>query len=319
MIAVEHVPVLYGEVLAGLDVRAGGRYIDCTAGSGGHAAGILEASAPDGALLALDTDPEAIRRTRDTLGSSGVRLQLVQANFRDLAVVARREGWSAVDGILFDLGVSSPQIGTPERGFSFQEDGPLDMRMDPRGPRTAADLVNTLPDSELSAIFRQYGEEPQAGRIAAAIVRYRVQAPIRTTAQMAALVAGVKGGRGRIHPATTVFQALRIAVNDELASLAAALPQAVGLLRPGGRLAVIAFHSLEDRIVKRYLHDEAKECRCPPQQPVCTCDRQPPLRLLGRHAVQASEAETGRNPRARSARLRVAERLCYPTERSERG
>jgi len=302
MIAVEHVPVLYGEVLAGLDVRAGGRYIDCTAGSGGHAAGILEASAPDGALLALDTDPEAIRRTRDALGSGGVRLQLVQANFRDLAVVARREGWSVVDGILFDLGVSSPQIATPERGFSFQEDGPLDMRMDPRGPRTAADLVNTLPDSELSAIFRQYGEEPQAGRIAAAIVRYRVQAPIRTTAQMAALVAGVKGGRGRIHPATTVFQALRIAVNDELASLAAALPQAVGLLRPGGSL-----------------HDEAKECRCPPQQPVCTCDRQPPLRLLGRHAVQASEAETGRNPRARSARLRVAERLCYPTERSERG
>ena len=314
MIAVEHVPVLYREVLAGLDVRPGGRYIDCTAGSGGHAAGILAASAPDGDLLALDTDPEAIRRTRDALGSAGTRLRLVQANFRDLAAVARREGWSTVDGILFDLGVSSPQIGTPARGFSFQEDGPLDMRMDPRGGRTAADLVNTLPDGELSMIFRQYGEEPQAGRIASAIVRARIRGPIRTTAQLAALVASVKGGRGKIHPATMVFQALRIAVNDELASVAAALPQAVALLRPGGRLAVIAFHSLEDRIVKRYLHDEAKECRCPPQQPVCTCERRPPLQLLGRHAIQAAEEETDRNPRSRSARLRVAERLCYPTE-----
>lgn len=314
MIAVEHVPVLYREVLAGLDVRPGGRYVDCTAGSGGHAAGILAASAPDGVLLALDTDPEAIRRTRDALGSAGTRLRLVQENFRDLAAVARREGWSTVDGILFDLGVSSPQIGTPARGFSFQEDGPLDMRMDPRGGRTAADLVNTLPVGELSVIFRQYGEEPQAGRIAAAVVRARIHAPIRTTAQLAALVASVKGGRGKIHPATMVFQALRIAVNDELASVAAALPQAVALLRPGGRLAVIAFHSLEDRIVKRYLHDEAKACRCPPQQPVCTCERRPPLQLLGRHAIQAAEEETGRNPRARSARLRVAERLCYPTE-----
>ncbi|MDB5077408.1 MAG: rRNA ((1402)-N(4))-methyltransferase RsmH [Chloroflexi bacterium] len=309
MASVEHVPVLYRETLQGLALRPGGRYIDSTAGSGGHAAGILEASGPDGTLLALDTDPEAIERTRTRLQPYGERARVVQSNFRDLEATAKREGWEQVDGILFDLGVSSVQLGVARRGFSFQAEGPLDMRMDPtRGP-SAADLVNDLGEQELADLIRQYGEEPQAKRIAAAIVRARASRRIETTAQLADLVAQTKGRRGRIHPATTVFQALRIAVNGELDSITLALPQAVRLLRPGGRLAVIAFHSLEDRIVKRFLHEEAKECRCPPRQPVCTCDRQPILRLLSRHAVMPEPGEVEANPRARSARLRVAERL----------
>jgi 16S rRNA (cytosine1402-N4)-methyltransferase len=196
-----------------------------------------------------------------------------------------------------------------ERGFSFQRDGPLDMRMDrSRGP-SAADLVNTLNEADLENILRDYGEEPFARWIAAAIVRERALGSIETTARLADLVARTKGRRSRIHPATTVFQALRIAVNGELESIALALPQAVQLLRPGGRLAVIAFHSLEDRIVKRYLHEEAKECRCPPLQPVCTCNRQPVLRLINRHAIVSGESELVHNPRARSARLRIAARL----------
>jgi 16S rRNA (cytosine1402-N4)-methyltransferase len=309
VIAVEHVPVLYQDTLDGLALRPGGLYIDCTVGSGGHAAGILEGCAPDGRLLGLDTDPEAIARTRSRLLPFSARVRLVQANFRDLEETARREGWQAVDGILLDLGVSSAQLGTTRRGFSFQESGPLDMRLDPAQATTAADLVNGMAEGELAAILRRYGEEPRAGRIAAAIVRERTRGPITTTAALADLMARVKGRHGRIHPATTVFQALRIAVNGELESLEAALPQAIRLLRPGGRLAVIAFHSLEDRIVKRFLHGEAKECRCPPEQPICTCDRQPALRLIGRHALLPGAGELRVNPRARSARLRLAEKL----------
>jgi 16S rRNA (cytosine1402-N4)-methyltransferase len=311
---VEHVPVLYQEVLGGLAVRPGGSYIDCTAGSGGHAAGILERSAPNGMLLALDTDPEAVIRTRKRLERFGSRAKVVQANYRDLEITAVREGWDAADGILLDLGVSSVQLGTRRRGFSFQEDGPLDMRMNPDTGATAADLVRNLPERELADIFRRYGEEPAAGKVAAAIARARVQSPITTTGQLAALTESVKGRRGRTHPATTVFQALRIAVNGELESVQAVLPQALALLRPGGRLAVIAFHSLEDRIVKRFMHDEARVCRCPSTQPVCTCDRRPALRLVNRHAVQASPAEAEANRRSRGARLRVAERLCYPVQ-----
>ena len=309
MIAAEHIPVLYRETLEGLAPRAGGRYVDCTAGSGGHSAGILEASSPDGALLALDTDPEAVGRTRIRLQPYGTRAQVAQSNFRNLTQVVHQAGWDRVDGILFDLGVSSVQIGAAGRGFSFQLDGPLDMRMDPSRSPSAADLVNTLDETELASILREYGEEPQARRIAEAIVRERVNRRIETTAHLADLIARVKGRRGRIHPATTAFQALRIAVNGELESITLALPQAVRLLRPGGRLAVIAFHSLEDRIVKRYLHEEAKECRCPPRQPICTCDRQPLLRLIDRHAIMPGENEVFGNPRARSARLRIAVRL----------
>jgi 16S rRNA (cytosine1402-N4)-methyltransferase len=260
-------------------------------------------------LLALDTDPEAIVRVQCRLLPFGGRVRVVQANFRDLETVARREGWGLVDGILLDLGMSSAQLGTPDRGFSFQEEGPLDMRMDPAGGATAADLVNSLPEAQLADLLLTYGEEPQARRIAAAIARERARQPITTTAQLADLVARTKGRRGRLHPATTVFQALRLAVNSELESLETALPQAERLLRPGGRLAVIAFHSLEDRIVKRFMREEAKECRCPPEQPVCTCGRQPTLRLLDRHAIMPSDEEVQRNPRARSARLRLAVRI----------
>ncbi|HVC82193.1 MAG TPA: 16S rRNA (cytosine(1402)-N(4))-methyltransferase RsmH [Chloroflexota bacterium] len=312
MNGVEHVPVLYQETLEALSIRPGGRYIDCTAGSGGHAAGILERSTPDGTVLALDTDPEAVSRTAARLASFGDRARVVQANFRDLEAIAVREGRGGVDGILFDLGVSSVQLATGRRGFSFQEDGPLDMRMDPSRGRSAADLVRDLSERGLADLFRRYGEDPAAAKVAAAIARARTQAPITTTGQLAELIARVKGRRDRIHPATMVFQALRIAVNGELESVEAALPRAVSLLRPGGRLAVIAFHSLEDRIVKRFLHEEARICRCPASQPICTCDRQPALRLVGRHAIQAGPAELHANPRARSARLRVAERLCYP-------
>jgi 16S rRNA (cytosine1402-N4)-methyltransferase len=311
---VEHVPVLYQETLDGLAVRPGGRYIDCTAGSGGHAAGILERSAPDGMVLAFDTDPEAVSRTMKRLEPFGPRARIVQANYRDLAITAAREDWREADGILLDLGVSSVQLGTGRRGFSFQEDGPLDMRMDPNTGATAADLVRNLPERELADIFRRFGEEPAAGKVAAVIVRARGQSPITTTGQLAELAARAKGRRGRIHPATTVFQALRIAVNGELASIQAVLPQALSLLRPGGRLAVIAFHSLEDRIVKRFMQEEARLCRCPATQPVCTCDRRPALRLVTRHAIQASPAETAANRRSRGARLRVAERLCYPVQ-----
>jgi 16S rRNA (cytosine1402-N4)-methyltransferase len=305
----EHVPVLWQETLDGLALQPGGRYIDGTAGSGGHAAGILEQTAPDGILLALDTDPEAIVRVQRRLLPFGARARVVQANFRDLEMVATREGWLNIDGILLDLGVSSVQLGTPGRGFSFQDEGPLDMRMDPGRGVTAADLVNTLPQAQLTDLLRTYGEEAQAARIGATIVLERARQPFTTTKQLADLVARVKGRRGRIHPATTVFQALRLAVNAEIENIEMVLPQAVRLLRPGGRLAVISFHSLEDRMVKRFMHEEAKECRCPPAQPVCTCSRQPTLRLLDRHAIVPSEEEVRRNPRARSARLRLAVRL----------
>jgi 16S rRNA (cytosine1402-N4)-methyltransferase len=309
VVTVEHIPVLYRETVAGVGPRPGGQYVDCTAGSGGHAAGILEASEPDGALLALDTDAEAVARTRQRLRVFGERVGVVQANFRDLEETVRQWGWQEVDGILFDLGVSSVQLGVAGRGFSFQQDGPLDMRMNPAGGPSAADLVATLPEAELATILREFGEEPLARRLAAAIVGERARGRIETTGQLADLVTRVKGRRGRIHPATTVFQALRIAVNGELQSIELALPQALRLLRPGGRLAVIAFHSLEDRLVKRFMHEEAKECRCPGSQPICTCDRQPRLRLVTRHAVMAGEVEVRANPRARSARLRMAVRL----------
>jgi 16S rRNA (cytosine1402-N4)-methyltransferase len=311
---VEHIPVLYRETLDALAVRAGGRYIDCTAGSGGHAAGILERSAPDGILLALDTDPEAVARTAKQLERFGARARVRQANFRNLATTAAQEGWSETDGILLDLGVSSVQLGTGRRGFSFQEDGPLDMRMNPDTGPTAADLVRDLSERELADIFHRYGEEPAARKVAAAIVRARAEAPIVTTGRLAELTESVKGRRGRLHPATTVFQALRIAVNGELESIQLVLPQALSLLRPGGRLAVIAFHSLEDRIVKRFMREEARVCRCPATQPVCTCSRQPALRLLNRHATQATPAEAAANRRSRGARLRVAERFCYPLQ-----
>ncbi len=311
-----HISVLLEATLDGMAVLAGGRYIDGTLGAGGHAAAILERSAPDGRLLGLDVDPSALALAGARLTPFGSRAVLVHANAGDLSQVARTHGFSPVDGVLLDLGVSSMQLDTAERGFSFGADAPLDMRMDPTdtGRPTAADLVNRLPEGELADLIYQYGEERGSRRIARRLVAERARAPITTTGRLAAVVQSALGGRpqgprGRTHPATQTFQALRIAVNHELDVLPQALEGALDVLRPGGRLAVIAFHSLEDRIVKQFIAQEVKGCICPPDLPVCQCGRTPRLRSVSRGAIQASEAEQATNPRSRSARLRVAERI----------
>jgi 16S rRNA (cytosine1402-N4)-methyltransferase len=283
-------------------------YVDCTVGAAGHAQGILQQSAPDGRLLALDVDPQALDTARRRLRSFGERVVLIHASFSELASVAGEASFETVDGVLFDLGWSSLQLADPSRGLSFQKDGPLDMRLDPRLNRTAADLVNRLPMDALADLLRKYGEERRARAIARAIVRAR---PVRTTRQLADIVAATIGRRreGRIHPATRTFQALRIAVNDELSALEAALPQAVSLLRPGeGRLAVIAFHSLEDRIVKNFIRREERDCVCPPEQIVCVCNHQATLRRLTKKPIVPGADEIRRNRRSRSAKLRLAVR-----------
>ncbi len=302
-----HVPVLYQQVLAGLNPRPGGRYVDGTLGAGGHARGILQASAPDGLLLGLDVDPQALTLARAALAPFGERAILRRDSYTALREHLRSLGWPAVDGILLDLGLSSMQLDTPERGFSFREDAPLDMRFSPDTPQTAADLVNTLPEAELADILYRYGEERRSRRVARAIVAAR---PLYTTRQLAEVVArATRSGRPGMHPATRTFQALRMAVNQELQNIERALPQAVEALNPGGRLAVISFHSLEDRIVKRFLRRESRDCLCPPRQPVCTCGHKAVLRTLTRKPITADAEECARNPRARSAKLRIAEKL----------
>jgi 16S rRNA (cytosine1402-N4)-methyltransferase len=302
----EHIPVLYDEVLAGLQVRSQGLYIDATLGAGGHAAGILRASAPDGQLLGLDADPEAVSFARQALRRFGDRVILQAANFRSLKAVAATLGFEPVDGVLMDLGLSSRQLANAGRGFSFSADGPLDMRLDPSRGQRAADLVNHLPEAKLAELLWLYGEERRSRRIARAIVAAR---PVTSTSELAGLVLHTVGRWGRIHPATRTFQALRIAVNDELASLAQTLPQARDLLRPGGRLAVVSFHSLEDRLVKRFCQEEARDCLCPPEIPVCVCQHRATLRIITRKPIRPGDREIARNPRSRSARLRIAERL----------
>ena len=313
--AVSHVPVLLDEVVAMLAPAAGSQHVDATLGGGGHAERILQASDPDGRLLGLDADEAAIARVRARLAPRfGTRLHLRRANFRDLADVAPQEGFAEIDGCLFDLGLSSFQLADAGRGFGIRTGGPLDMRFDPSRGVPAADLLATLDANELIALFRRYGEEPFAGRIARAIVETRRTAPIRTAEELASVVARVAPsrapGRRRLHPATRVFQALRIAVNEELESLQAGLAAAVDLLRPGGRLVVLSYHSLEDRIVKRFLQAERRGCICPPEAPVCVCGRHPRLRLLSPKGVVPTPAEITANPRARSARLRAAERIA---------
>ena len=307
----EHIPVLYKEVLAGLQPQPGGCYIDATLGAGGHAAGILTASAPDGRLLGLDADPEAVAFARQILRPFGERAILKAANFRQMEAVARKLGFGQVDGILMDLGLSSRQLMDPERGFSFSQDGPLDMRMDPGQTRTAADLVNHLSQSDLADLIWRYGEERHSRRIARAIVAAR---PVTTTKQLADLVERTVGRRESIHPATRTFQALRIVVNDELESLSQAMLQARDLLRPHGRLAIIAFHSLEDRLVKRFYQLESKDCICPPEIPICVCEHRATLRALTSKPVRPTAEEVAQNPRSRSARLRIAERRGYPMQ-----
>lgn len=303
----QHEPVLLAEVLDLLAPRSGGRYIDATLGLGGHAEAILSASSPDGRLMGIDCDELALREAARRLAAAQDRLELVLGDFGDMAQLAQGRGWSGVDGILMDLGVSSPQLDDPTRGFSFQQDGPLDMRMSRSGELTAAEIVNQWPEEEISRILWEYGEERYARRIARAICQDR---PFARTSELAEMVARVVGGRReRIHPATRTFQALRIAVNDELGALERALPQALDLLAIGGRLVVISFHSLEDRIVKQFVRREASDCICPPRLPVCVCGHSAQLRPLTKKPITASQEEVARNSRSRSAKLRAAVRI----------
>ncbi len=308
-----HLPVLAEEVMTILSPRPGCLQIDGTLGGGGHTERILEASTPDGRVLGLYADPAAIERVRARLARFGDRLVLRQANFRDVGTVAPAAGFGAVDGLLLDLGLSSYQLADVDRGFGIRTGGPLDMRFDTSRGVPASELLATLDARDLASIFRRYGEEPRAERIARSIERARAGAPVDTAERLAAIVeraAPAAPGRRRIHPATRVFQALRIAVNDELGALEAALADAMDLLRPGGRLVVLSYHSLEDRIVKRFVAAERKGCICPPAIPVCVCGRSPRLRALGPQPVVPTADEVAANPRARSARMRAAERLA---------
>lgn len=304
--ALHHQPVLWDEAVDALQPKPGGRYADGTFGGGGHTQLLLARSAPAGRVIAFDLDLAAIERGEAL--RLGDQLVLVHGSFATLHEAAAAAGMLPLDGVLLDLGFSSYQIDDPERGFSLRLDGPLDMRFDTTGGPSAADLVNELDEQSLADLIWRYGEDRNSRRIAAAVVRTRGQQPIETTAQLAAIVERAAGPRGRIHPATRTFQALRIAVNDELETLSNALVAAVTSLAPGGRLAVISFHSLEDRIVKQFVARESATCICPPEQPVCTCQTVPRLKPVGK-PVKPSDEEIERNPRSRSAIMRVAERL----------
>lgn len=301
-----HQPVLYKEIIHALQPRNPGRYIDGTVGAGGHARGILEACAPDGRLLGLDVDPQALAIARETLAPYGKRIALVQASYRFLLEEMHRIEWDAVDGIVLDLGVSSMQLDQAARGFTFQQDAPLDMRFDPAHGMSAADLLNTAAEEEITDILFHYGEEPKARRIARTIVQSR---PIRTTVQLADIVKRAYPGHSRMHPATRTFQALRIAVNDELASLEKALPRALEALRPGGRLAIISFHSLEDRLVKDFIRSESRDRVNPPYERIYENERRATLKEINKKPVTPGDDEIESNPRARSAKLRVAEKV----------
>lgn len=310
--AFRHVSVLGEAVLTYLEPHRGGIYLDGTLGGGGHARLILEASAPDGVLIGLDRDAEALAAAGANLAPFAERALLRQGNFAGLEGQLDALGIDHVDGILLDLGVSSHQLDSPGRGFSFREDGPLDMRMNPAEGQSAADVIADAEMEELVRIFRDYGEERWSGRIAREIVRTRESRPIQTTTQLAELVSrSVPHGHvpQRIHPATRVFQALRIHVNGELDSLKAGLAAAQRRLKKGGRLVVISFHSLEDRMVKHAFRAAATGCVCPPRLAVCACGQQPSARVLTRRGVRADDAEIAANPRARSAVLRAMERL----------
>ncbi len=301
-----HQPVLYHEIILALQPISPGHYIDATVGAGGHAWGILKACEPEGMLLGLDLDPQALELAHQRLDAFGERAVLMQASYTTLQDQLRRLGWESVQGILIDLGVSSMQLDTPARGFSFQSEGPLDMRFNPNQPISASELVNRLSEAELAELIWRLGEESQSRRIARAICQAR---PLQTTSQLSEVIIRAVGRQGRLHPATRTFQALRMAVNQELQAIEAFMPQAIHALSPGGRLAMITFHSLEDRLVKQFLRRESRNCICPPRQPVCTCHHTPSLREVNRHPITPGETETQANPRARSAKLRVAEKL----------
>jgi len=301
------------EVIEGLAIQPGGRYIDCTLGGTGHTVAILDNSAPGGQVLGIDADASVIDKARTTLAAYGNAVLLVKSNFADLEEIAKEHNFYPVHGILFDLGLSSIQLGTRERGFSFQSEAPLDMRFDTSQGKTAADLVNSLSENELSKIIWEYGEDKQSRQIARKIIQNR---PVRTTLQLAGIVEQAVGGRhGKIHPATRTFQALRIAVNNELVNLKSALSQATNMLGYEGRLVVITYHSLEDRIVKQFIAEESRDCICPPGTPKCICGHHARLKPVNKKVITPEAVEVKKNPRSRSAKLRIAERIMNNNEK----
>lgn len=311
--ATVHIPVLLAEAMFHLAPRPGGIYVDCTLGAGGHARAILERIGPSGLLIGLDRDPQAIRAAGDTLAAYRGQVILLRENHANVDKVLEQLGITAVDGFIFDFGVSSLQVDTDERGFSFWRDAPLDMRMDPRLTTTAYHLVNGLNEHELAGLLRDFGGERWAARIARFIVRERQRARIETTGELVDLVKAAIPASARRrggHPARRTFQALRIAVNDELGSLEQAVTQAVQFTRPGGRICAVSFHSLEDRLVKDIFRRNSRRCTCPPGSPSCRCGAMVLLTVLTPRSVTPGAAEVDANPRARSARLRAAERLA---------
>jgi len=306
-----HKPVLLNECLDGLNIKPDGIYVDGTLGRAGHALEVAK-RLTEGRLIAIDRDKAALDAAPARLGDCMDKVTLVRGNFGDLTNILTSLGVGGVDGMLFDLGVSSPQLDDGGRGFSYLQDAPLDMRMDQSAPLTARDVVNGWSQEELKRILWQYGEERYSGPIAAAIVRERGKAPIETTGQLAELIRSAmpaKARREKQHPAKRSFQAIRIAVNDELGEVERLLGGVLDALNPGGRLAVISFHSLEDRLVKTAYAEWAKGCTCPPDFPVCVCGKTPRVKLVGRRPIVAAEAEVKANPRARSAKLRIAEKV----------
>lgn len=302
-----HLSVLYHEIIEALAPKPSGKYIDATVGAGGHALGILQNSIPDGQLLGLDLDNQALVIANQRLSIYESRVFLRKASYTNMTVEAQKLGWNQVNGITMDLGVSSMQVDSPERGFSFRQEGPLDMRFGGDDLPTAADLLNNLSESELAEIIWKYGEERYSRRIAKMICEAR---PLTTTTQLANLIEKAYRRKfGHLHPATRTFQAIRIAVNQELAAIQAAIPQAIQLLSPGGRLAIISFHSLEDRIVKQIFKFEARDCICPPKQPICNCNHKAIIKEINRKPIEPSQDEISKNPRARSAKLRIVEKL----------
>ncbi len=311
-LSISHIPVMLREVIENLAIQVGGRYVDCTLGEGGHTQAILESSSPGGQVLGIDDDPDAIESARERLGAFAKSIMLVNANFTNLRDICIKYDFLPVHGILFDLGLSSQQLDEEGRGFSFQYDSPLDMRFNPGQKVTAADIVNKYSEAKLAEILKTFGEEMNSRQIAKRIVQQR---PIATTTDLASIVQEAVGGRhGKIHPATRTFQALRIVVNNEMENLESALNQAVGLLGFGGRLVVISYHSLEDRIVKHFMQQESRDCICPPEVMKCTCLHKASLRIITKKIVTPSLAETELNPRSRSAKLRAAERIIGPHE-----
>ncbi len=306
-----HESVMKNEVLHYLNVHMEGVIVDGTLGDGGHTEFILKNTAPKIRVFAIDRDRSAIERAKKRLSPFRDRVTLTHGNLGDLKSLAAQHGITRIVGLLMDLGVSSPQLDTPERGFSIQHDGPLDMRMNPSQKTSAADLLKELSDAELAAIIKNFGEERYSKRIVRAIRKEQAERPITTTGQLSRIVARAVASprHTRIHPATRTFQALRIAVNDELEQLKLALQDVIGLLNSTARLVVISFHSLEDRIVKTFFRDEQKGCSCPPKIPVCICGRTQTLKVLTRKPIVPSEEEVARNPRSISAKLRVAERI----------